>query len=516
MPPKQKKGSKSLKQTTLFEPGRQSTRASSSQQNQRTKCKRNAIIPRISDDDDNIGLGSIKFETKKTIASSDHPSSDLAPKKRKSSRIIASDDSDAHNRMPTKTRLIKRPRTRNSDDEDDRNQQPRRKKLFKKRDIALNSSSDEEDIADEVEKEHILKNRFRNRHKKTVFQKNLERLKSMPYFIYVIEKVTVTRLDLPGRKQGKPSESSSSRDEDEDDESDEKDVPFTGARPSSDFDSLFDEDSDANNSSDFIVEDGVNTVAELPMQFSMESHQDLDHQFKKIFQFFVHIAVRPAKERHYFMKDQFQNEEYFSVPLRMMRRKLSSLRDSLVASSVWRPDFKKPLEAYPEFDLIPLDFAVPSCDACHIGGRSSTLTGRLSGQPYDRWGFESKHVKHSSDSDNSDSDSSDEDAPVVEFHLGRFCARRTRVYHEFTHWEYALFKCIREEVDELHESHQSHGFFRIAYAGGMKPPKDLDDADGICDWLDQRKVIDMEWKKLKDMMESARHLELDKKKDEDD
>lgn len=59
-----------------------------------------------------------------------------------------------------------------------------------------------------------------------------------------------------------------------------------------------------------------------------------------------------------------------------------------MASSVWRPEFKGPLEAYPEFDLIPLDFAVPACDACHLGGRMSTLVGRLSGSPYDKLGFE--------------------------------------------------------------------------------------------------------------------------------
>jgi hypothetical protein len=81
-------------------------------------------------------------------------------------------------------------------------------------------------------------------------------------------------------------------------------------------------------------------------------------------------------------------EEYFSVPLRVVRRKLTGLRDSLVTSSTWQPEFKKPLETYPEFDLLPLDFAVPSCDACHLGGRMSTLIGRLSGLPYDRLGFE--------------------------------------------------------------------------------------------------------------------------------
>jgi hypothetical protein len=99
------------------------------------------------------------------------------------------------------------------------------------------------------------------------------------------------------------------------------------------------------------------------------------------------------------------DEEYFSVPLtvcisllylvlllisspQVARRKILGLRDSLVASSVWRPEFKKPLETYPELDMVQLDFAMPGCDACHLGARMSTLTGRLLGEPYDPLGFE--------------------------------------------------------------------------------------------------------------------------------
>lgn len=81
-------------------------------------------------------------------------------------------------------------------------------------------------------------------------------------------------------------------------------------------------------------------------------------------------------------------EEYLSVPLQVTRRKLSGMRDSLVASSVWRSDFKKALETYPKFTLVRLDFATPQCDACHLGGRLSTLLGRLTGKSYDEYDFE--------------------------------------------------------------------------------------------------------------------------------
>ena len=51
----------------------------------------------------------------------------------------------------------------------------------------------------------------------------------------------------------------------------------------------------------------------------------------------------------------------------------------------------------------------------------------------------------------------------------------------------------------------------MAYPGGRDPPKDLQDADGLCDWLDERKLIEMEWHKMEEMMESARHLEMNGK-----
>lgn len=114
-------------------------------------------------------------------------------------------------------------------------------------------------------------------------------------------------MSCTGRKQRKPSLSSSSSSAIE--SSDDQHRLIKGAKPASDWDSLFDEDSDSSN---FIVEDEGATPTLLPTQFSMEARQDLSHQFKKIFQFFVHIAVRPAKERHDFMEKQIRGESWNS------------------------------------------------------------------------------------------------------------------------------------------------------------------------------------------------------------
>ena len=87
--------------------------------------------------------------------------------------------------------------------------------------------------------------------------------------------------------------------------------------------------------------------------------------------------------------DGFSAEDsYFYAALSTVRRKIMGMRDSLITSSTWQPEFKRVLEKYPVFGLAEIAFAVPGCDACKLGGRMSKLVGRLSGQPYDRYTFE--------------------------------------------------------------------------------------------------------------------------------
>jgi len=76
-----------------------------------------------------------------------------------------------------------------------------------------------------------------------------------------------------------------------------------------------------------------------------------------------------------------------------------------------------------------------------------------------------------------------------------------------------LFQSVLQEIKKL-ETPSSRTFHPIAFFKGKEPPEDLSDADGLYDWLDERKIIDLEWQRLKNMMESARHLELGNKKGE--
>lgn len=103
------------------------------------------------------------------------------------------------------------------------------------------------------------------------------------------------------------SESSEGGEEYSQSEEDDDSKPFKGARPAnSSADGLFTENDESDSS--FIVEDDSQAVAaQLPSEFSMRSHDDLSHQFKIIFQFFVHVAVRPTIDRRGFMENQMKS-----------------------------------------------------------------------------------------------------------------------------------------------------------------------------------------------------------------
>lgn len=51
------------------------------------------------------------------------------------------------------------------------------------------------------------------------------------------------------------------------------------------------------------------------------------------------------------------------------------------------------------------------------------------------------------------------------------------------------------------------GFVKVAFTRGIRPPKDLEDGDGMTDWLDQRGVIRMGWMEMKQMMDDGESKE---------
>ncbi|KLO18785.1 hypothetical protein SCHPADRAFT_865968 [Schizopora paradoxa] len=466
-----------------------------------------------SSDDSDSDIGRIKFESKgkgKAVQEdSDESESIGMQRSRRQRTVVDSDDEEAcasesatiasHASdvgQPTKkrkSRIIRH--TKDSSSESD-NPSPR--KLVKKE---LSEASDEDEDMSGIDEEQIVSSRLRKKPTKlNAKQKLLAMLKSKRTGQHIEQG------DDSDEESSGSSSGSSEADEDED-----VDV-IPGARPDrgrKNKRSVSDADEDED---DFIVDDADQSPTSiLPSAYSMNQHQDMSHHFKIACQYFVHLAVTPEEDRPRIADELLtRQDDYFSIPLSNLRRKFSSIRDT-ITSSVWRPDYTRVLRKFPDFEVITMDFAVPYCDACRISGRKSKYIGRASGSPYDPKTFEFVS-KSDSDSDSDESDSDKEDGPVVEYHLGRYCARRARLYHGLSHWEHSVYTTMSTEVTELQERGNEGNFFQMGTSARIEPPNDATDADEIIDWLDKRGVIDYEWARIKKLEAQASNIDVDAKK----
>ncbi|QRW27710.1 alpha-1,3-glucan synthase [Rhizoctonia solani] len=311
-------------------------------------------------------------------------------------------------------------------------------------------------------------------------------------------------LDDQGRKlrhDTPPAEHSPGEGEDED----EAAKPTNSPSPTNDEDES--EQGSGSSDNDSWIEDDTNNGAPpaiLPEGYSMLGHQSLAHHFKVVMQLFVHLACLKAKQRREFRECE-QNDQYFGLSLRALRRKMDGLRDSLVTSSIWTSGFKKALNTHPELDIVHLKFAVSGCGACRISTRLSTFKGSLAGDDYNRDTFEPIQSR----SESVDSDDSDNEESNLRFDLGRFCRARVKCYHDFIHWEWQLFELVSNEIETLKTAHRRKD---PASSRGQRPA--ANDPDGIMNWLDGRGIVQQEWSRLEQLMDKARGL--DYKKDDDD
>ncbi|KAJ7063343.1 hypothetical protein C8F01DRAFT_1081866 [Mycena amicta] len=269
----------------------------------------------------------------------------------------------------------------------------------------------------------------------------------------------------------------------------------------SEHDSLF-SGSESDASSDFIVpDDGDGSlVAVLPKEF--QAQDDLHLQLKKILQFMVHVAVRPPKERETFMKNLLEKEEYFSIPLLALRRRMSGHAEALKSLRWSSTEITRRLERYPDLEVqdVSSKTATRRCDLCKMKGKRACRFAQLSGFPYEKVGFE-------------ECDCAPDDLESYSYNLGSVCAKRCSAYHRLIHWEYALFLCVRREVDQLHEAAQANRIVNdrdisvpIKYQH-LGAPTDLQDADGITQWLVDRNFVKLEGERIKQIVAMAEGAE---------
>ncbi|KAJ9095614.1 hypothetical protein QFC21_005485 [Naganishia friedmannii] len=228
----------------------------------------------------------------------------------------------------------------------------------------------------------------------------------------------------------------------------------------------------------FIDDEGKNEQEDistlLPEKYQMGRYQNLEYHFKVISQFLIHLVIRGPS---YALERQ---KPYYRQSYDAISRKLKGQKDSLVTSSVWKTDFKRSLETYPEFVVGHLDEVEYGCDACHLTGRLSKFVGDLRGNAYDRDTFEDLDDVEE-DEDNSD-DESDEGSQKESSAPSRGPFKLER----------NLYDSYKESYKRLSRRLRSGGEHTV---NGLTKKK-LRDPDEVVQWLDSQGHIMSQFERL--------------------
>ncbi|KAJ1966735.1 hypothetical protein H4R35_006915, partial [Dimargaris xerosporica] len=209
--------------------------------------------------------------------------------------------------------------------------------------------------------------------------------------------------------------------------------------------------------------------AELPLEFSGAHMWDLHTNCKIVCQYLVHLIV----SRRRLLDITVESLQYFTIAYETVDRKIQSLKDSIITSAAWVPEFRHDLEKRPIYHSKRCDLDA-ECEACHFSNRHATVKVVLTGTPYDQkppsklvlaaldahggliTDNEASDTARSSvasdnlDDDSSESDNSDDQTPqTTQYLVGRTCHARSQLFHQMHHFYYGVSYQLIPQICKL-------------------------------------------------------------------
>lgn len=293
-----------------------------------------------------------------------------------------------------------------------------------------------------------------------------------------------------------------------------------------------DEDEVDNEMSDFIEKDEDGTIGapadlfEIPLEFTRHSRKPLKEHFRDVIEWLVRFKFEPNF-------DEKQNELYM-LGWKKLDDEVQALASSKFASSAWKPDFRRALNARPKFVSVELprgdlDRLFGTCEACGRSGHPATWTVQFEGTAYYRTSYSGAHFledvesdeedESSEESPDSDDDSGREARPTPsakkerdedgieippesrQWSVGSVCKSNAETAHTLIHWKHNLLEWVGDRLE-------NDGYMtpaQIAARTKMKRKKKNKMVDAIIAKWDGQRVIESLYHDFKGVLDEARN-----------
>lgn len=208
-----------------------------------------------------------------------------------------------------------------------------------------------------------------------------------------------------------------------------------------------DEEIEYDNKIRFVDEEPTNTdlkgYMDLDQPSAVGSHSSIDFEtaIMRYFQYLISSVINPSFASTY-AGDRSQRDAYFSPAIQKIRSKVDSIKDGLIASSVWSSDLQTVIDMYPNSRSIPEKTSGGIELVCQVCRRKHTCPKivQLSGVPYDCEAFWNGRWI--------DNPAEDEEESLKSIRAGQTCSGRVLAYHQLQHLQYHLVQQIRPKVEK--------------------------------------------------------------------
>ena len=252
----------------------------------------------------------------------------------------------------------------------------------------------------------------------------------------------------------------------------------------------------------FVVEDedggeDASWRNEMPLELSSHSHMDIKEYFKQGVEWMVHRKLNPAFNRE---------DPLYVMAFRKIDDEAKGYAGSKFTSSSWKPEFKRALEARPDFtdveDTSPV--LARGCEACGRTTHPAKWRVTFSGGAYDPKTLESLKEEDSDDSEN-ETQSHDADGHTLarqdyEFQVGRHCKSNAFIAHSLLHWRWHLNQWVLQWLE-------AQGYTtpeRLVEREGWSTKRRGHFANKTIDEMVENKEIKSLWRDFKRRLEEAR------------
>jgi hypothetical protein len=279
---------------------------------------------------------------------------------------------------------------------------------------------------------------------------------------------------------------------------------------------------------DFIEEDDEGTLGvpgelvEIPLEFTRHSRKPLKEHFRDVVEWLVRFKFEPNfDEKH---------NELYMLGWKKLDDEVAGLASSKFASSAWKPEFRRALNARPKFVSVELprgdlDRLFGTCEACGRSGHPATWTVSFEGAAYYGSKKTDPHfledVESEEDEDESPSQPSsgssspearrpkidrDEDKNELppetrQWSVGSVCKSNAETAHTLIHWKHNLLQWVGDTLEN--DGHMTPQ--QIAARTKMKRKHRNKAVDAIISQWDAQRVIETLYRDFKAVLDEARN-----------